>query len=116
MQYYRQVSLERGGGVNYLCKLCEKEGRVVIITTEIKIVKHIQREHPHLNLVVNLCSGGLANSKEKLQETLIADSSQGEIFLPCDTGIYLYNNIIVKFQKSTNENNQLYVSQSICQL
>ena len=38
------------------------------------------------------------------------------IFLPCDTWIYLYNNIIVKFQKSTNENNQLYVSQSICQL
>ena len=102
--YYREDKCDwMGGEAQYYCNLCREEGGVVITSSEIKMIKHIQRHHPELNLVVNIGSGnpGGGELQEKLVKNVNSDKetaldansnrkynnkplSQEDIFYPCD--------------------------------
>ena len=95
MKYYREDSFNRDGDPNYFCSLCEEEGRVMMTSSEIKMISHIQREHQDLHLVVNNGQGnpGSEGLREKLVENFDVNRdsdnnnitfSQDDTFYPCD--------------------------------
>ena len=118
--YYREDRCDwTGGDAQYYCNLCEEEGGVVITSSEIKMIKHIQSHHPELNLVVNIGSGnpGGGEIQEKLvknmnsvgETELDANSnrkydniqfSQSDVFYPCDD----CSDIYLSLRELTNHN------------
>ena len=95
MKYYREESYDRGGEVKYFCKLCDEEGRTLMTSTEIKMIKHIQCDHPERHLVVNTCPGDQNKLiiAEKIEGNNEIDEkkscsnttfSQDDTFYPCD--------------------------------
>ena len=119
MKYYRY---SRGGDANYCCKVCEAEGGAVTTSSEIKMIKHIQSDHPDLHLVVNIGPEypGCEELREKLVENSVKETeldvnknrdnitfSQEDTFYPCDHGdcadIFLSFGALTKHKLSHKE-------------
>jgi len=122
MKYYREDRYSRGGDANYSCKICEKEDGVEMASSEIKMIKHIQSEHPDLHLVVNIGPGypGCEELGEKLVENSVKETkldvnrnsdnnnipfSQEDTFYPCDdcSDIFLSLRALTKHKLSHKE-------------
>ena len=66
MKYYREDSCKDGDTI-YYCKLCEGEGGIVVTSTEIKIIRHVQTSHPVLHLVVNIGPGDPGSDELRME-------------------------------------------------
>ena len=120
MKYYREGSINDSGQTNYFCKICEEEERIgiVMLESEIKMIRHIQSEHPEKNLVVEAAGNEVKLISEKIETGHDVNQnyskktfSQDDVFYPCDSCDAIFLSLEEKKNHSLSHDAQLKVKQ-----